>query len=67
MAHGKTLLMRNMRPPIPIIIHRHVGAPRHVRRNKRLLLAWKGSFMNNGSYINNARDLRKDRRLRGDS
>lgn len=63
MAHGKTLLMRNIRMPAPIVIHRHVGAPRRVRRDDRLVLAWKGSFMENDPYIDPARDGRKGRHL----
>lgn len=62
-ASGKTLLMRNIRKPPPIVIHRHVGAPRHVRRHK--LKLWKGSLMANESYDYPARDQRKGRKLRG--
>lgn len=67
MAHGKTLAMRNIRTPAPIYLQRHVGAPRTVRRSKRLLLGWKGSFMDNVPYVDPARDLRPGRHLRSES
>jgi len=64
MAHGKTLLMRNIQPSNPIMIHRHVGAPRRVRRHRKLL-GWTGSFVHNEPYVDPARDRRPGRRLRG--
>lgn len=65
MPHGKTLLMRNIRKPAPTVIQRHVGAPRWVRRNPRLLAEWKRSFVRNEPYVDPARDERPGRRLRG--
>lgn len=64
MAHGKTLLLNNIRMPAPIVIHRHVGAPRRVRRDDHQLTLWRGSFMQNDPYIDPARDERKGRHLR---
>lgn len=66
MAHGKTLLMRAIRRPGPQYIHRHVGAPRWVRRNKRSVADWNGSYIDNQPYVTGSRDLRKGRKLRGD-
>lgn len=63
MASGKTLLMRNIRRPAPIVIQRHVGAPRRVRRDRKL--PWKGSFVRNEPYVDPARDRRPGRKLRG--
>lgn len=63
-AHGKTKLMLNIRKPAPIFVHRHVGAPRWVRRDRRKLQAWKGSFVNNEPYVTGERDLRKGRKLK---
>jgi len=65
MAHGKTLLMRNIRTSSPQYVQRYVGAPRTIRRHRKLL--WKGSFLANEPYTNPARDLRKDRKLRSDA
>jgi hypothetical protein len=65
MAHGVTLLMRNIRRPAPIVIARHVGAPRRVRRSRRS--EWKGSYVTNYPYVNPARDARPGRRIRSDS
>jgi hypothetical protein len=64
MGHGKTLLMANIRRPGPVWVHRHVGAPRWVRRNERLLAGWKGSFVTNEPYVNRERDQRKGRKLK---
>lgn len=67
MAYGKTLLMRNIRRSAPIVVHRHVGAPRRVRRNLRLRSVWKGSYMTNDPYIDPARDRRPGRKVRGEA
>jgi hypothetical protein len=64
MATGKSLELANMLPPAPIVLHRNIGAPRSVRRNKRKLKAWKGALVTNDSYDYPARDERKARRLR---
>lgn len=61
MASGKTLLMRNIRRPAPAVIHRHIGVPRWVRRNRRLLAEWKGSYVENVPYVSNDRHLKKER------
>lgn len=66
MGHGVTNLMRNIRMPAPVVVHRHVGAPRWVRRSRKGLMAWKGSFVANEPYVTGERDLRKDRKLRRD-
>lgn len=64
MASGKTLLMRNIRISAPVVVHRHVGAPRRERRHG--LKGWKGSLLTNEPYVYPARDLRPGRKLRGD-
>lgn len=65
-ASGKTLVLRAILKPAPVVIHRHVGAPRYVRRSRKLLRGWKGSYVRNEPYIYPARDLRKGRKLKGD-
>jgi hypothetical protein len=62
MAHGKTLDMRAIRKPAPVVIHRHIGMPRWVRRNRKLNNSWTGALVANEPYINGERDLRKGRR-----
>jgi hypothetical protein len=52
MASGKSLDLNGIKKPEPEVVHRHVGAPRAVRRKKKNLLAWKGSFLTNEPYIN---------------
>ena len=64
MASGKTLLMRNIRKPAPIVLHRNIGAPRAVRRSRKGLLGWKGALVPNETYVYPARDQRKGRKLR---
>lgn len=66
MAHGKSLDLKAITPPEPVVIHRNVGIPRSARRSRRLFGAWKGPLVENQSYVNGARDLRKKRTLRGD-
>lgn len=59
MASGKT--MRNIRRPAPTVIHRHVGAPRWVRRNRKLVAQWKGSYVENVPYVSEDRRQKKER------
>lgn len=61
-ASGKTLYMRNIRKPAPQFIHRHVGAPRWVRRNRKLLGQWKGSYIENVPHVSADRKLKKEAR-----
>lgn len=63
MAYGKSLQLNYIRRPAPVMIHRNIGAPRRVRRSKRLRLAWKGALVANYPYIDPARDQRKGRKL----
>lgn len=65
MASGKSLLLRAIHRPAPLVVHRHVGAPRRVRRNRRLRTAWTGAFVTNVPYVDPARDERDGRKLRG--
>lgn len=64
-ASGKTLALRAIHTPEPVVIHRNVGAPRYVRRSRKLLRGWKSSYVANQTYVNPARDLRKGRKLKG--
>lgn len=64
MASGKTLQMRAIRLAPPVVVHRNIGAPRQVRRSRKLLGGWKGSFLTNETYTYPARDLRPGRKLR---
>lgn len=61
-ASGKTVAMRNIRTSAPTWIHRHVGAPRDVRRHR--MKTWKGALVQNVPYIYPDRDNRKGRKLR---
>lgn len=62
MPSGKTVAMRNIRIPAAVWIHRHVGAPREVRRHR--MKTWKGALVQNVPYEYPARDDRKGRRLK---
>lgn len=64
MASGKSLELQKIRVPAPVVIHRNVGAPRRVRRTRKLLSHWKGALVANQTYVNPARDQRNGRRLK---
>lgn len=64
MASGKSLALNNIRVPAPVVVHRNIGAPRAVRRDRAKLKSWRGSLLANESYDYPARDERKGRKLR---
>lgn len=66
MASGKSLEMAAIGKAAPVVVHRHAGAPRSVRRSRKLLKGWKGSFVTNTIYEFPARDQRPGRKLRGE-
>lgn len=66
MASGKSLEMAAIGKAAPVVVHRHVGAPRSVRRSRKLLKEWKRSLVTNIPYEFPARDQRPGRKLRSD-
>lgn len=65
-ASGKSLELKAIVAPEPVVVQRYVGAPRSVRRNRKLLAGWKRSFVTNDPYENPGRDQRPGRKLKGD-
>lgn len=63
-ASGKSLSLNAIVAPAPVVIHRNIGAPRAVRRNRRKLKDWKGALTTNETYDYPARDQRKNRKLK---